>query len=351
MLLKELTDINAVSGNEDRLREYIYSAAQKYADQVTIDSLGNVIAFKKGTLTKHKIMLSAHMDEVGFIVTGYSESGAIKFKNVGGIDSRILLGKNVWVGESKIPGIIGVKPIHLQEKDERTKNTKMSEMYIDIGTGKRERTEKIVSLGDYISFRSDYLELGDCIKAKALDDRVGCYILLDALKHTYSYDLYACFTVQEEVGLRGAETAAYSVNPDLAFVVEGTTCADVPDVEEFEYSTLLGKGAALTIMDRTTYATKNLVDFIYKTAVKNKIDVQFKQTTTGGNDAGSIHLSRSGIKVASISVPCRYIHSPVSMMSKKDFESTANLVKAVLNEMSINQTIIDEIMSGGYINV
>lgn len=351
MLLRELTDLNGISGNEDEVRNFIKQKAAEHADTVKVDSVGNVIAFKKGSSPRFKVMLSAHMDEVGVIVTGYGDAGALKFKPVGGIDERILPGKRVLIGKKRIPGVIGCKPIHLQEKDERKNNIKLRNLYIDIGTEKKEEAEKLVPLGECAAFWSEYMELGDCIKAKALDDRVGCAILLEALKERYSFDLYTCFTVQEEVGLRGSEVAAYCVSPDIALVIEGTTCSDVPGVEKYDYSTNLGQGAALTIMDRTSYADKNLVNYIYKLANRKKIGIQFKQTTTGGNDAGKIQRSRGGVKVASISVPCRYIHSPVSIMSRKDYDSCIQIVKTVLKEFSNNQNVIEIIKNGGSIDV
>jgi len=333
-ILKELTDINGVSGDEGNVREYIKKQIEGYVDEARVDRIGNLIAYKKGKTSGFAVMLSAHMDEVGFIVTGFSENGNIKFKPVGGIDERILPGKRVLVGRKKIPGVIGSKPVHLLEKDERSKVVKIKDMYIDIGCDSRQSAESLVKLGDYIAFFSEYAKLGNSVvKAKALDDRAGCAILIEVLKQSYNFDIYACFTVQEEVGLRGAEVAAYSVKPDIAIVIEGTTCSDVPGVSRQNFSTELGKGAALTIMDRTSYADKTLVDFIYNTAKKNNIDVQFKQTATGGNDAGKIQTSRTGVKVATISVPCRYIHSPVSVMSINDFENCLKLVAVTLQEL------------------
>lgn len=342
MYIKELTELNGVSGNEDEVREYIKKCIKELVDEISIDSMGNLIAFKKGKNSKYKVMLSAHMDEVGFMVTGFGESGVVKFATVGGIDERILPGKRVLVGEKNIPGVIGSKPVHMQEREERNVNIKLKKMYIDIGTDKREETEKLVSLGDYVAFYSPYTQFGEgLVKAKALDDRVGCAILIEALKERYEFDLYACFTVQEEVGLRGSEIAAYTVNPDIALVVEGTTCSDVPGVEKSEYSTVLGDGAALTIMDRTSYPSKNFVNYIFELAQKSKLSIQFKQTNSGGNDAGKIQMSRGGVVTASISVPCRYIHSPVSVMSEKDFNSCRDIVIAVLKDLGKNQHLIE----------
>lgn len=347
MLIKELTDLNGVSGNEKEVRDFIIEKIKNNCDSIKIDSIGNIIAYKKATSSnteKFKVMLSAHMDEVGFIVSGYTDKGFIKFKSVGGIDDRILPGKRVLVGKNKLAGVIGSKPIHQQDKDEREKITKIKNLYIDIGADTKEEAEKLVPLGEFISFDSEFVELGnDCIKAKALDDRVGCAVLIEVLKHRFNFDLYVCFTVQEEVGLRGAQVAAYSVMPDVALVLEGTTCADVPKVEPHECSTILGNGAALTIMDRTCYCDKEMVRFLSSVATKNNIKFQYKQTTTGGNDAGQIQRTGTGVKIASISVPCRYIHSPVSVMSRSDFESVERLTLAALNEMNRDKDFLKNI--------
>jgi len=344
MLIKELTDLNGVSGNEKEVRDFIISKINNLCDSIRVDSIGNIIGFKKGNNSKYKVMLSAHMDEVGFIVSGYTEKGFLKFKPVGGIDDRILPGKKVMVGKKRLCGVIGSKPIHQQDKDERDKISKVKNLYIDIGAESKDEAERLAPLGDFIAFDSEFIEFGkDSIKAKALDDRVGCAVLIEALKHSFEFDMYACFTVQEEVGLRGSQVAAYNVMPDVAFVIEGTTCADVPDVEPFEYSTILGNGAALTIMDRTCYCDKELVQYLNDVAVKNNIKVQYKQTTTGGNDAGQIQRTGTGVKIASISVPCRYIHSPVSVMSRNDFESVERLTICALYEISKDKDFLKSI--------
>ncbi|MDK2800527.1 MAG: hypothetical protein PWP27_1208 [Clostridiales bacterium] len=332
MLLKMLTQAMGVSGNEQEVRDIILKEIHGHCDGITVDRIGNIIAYKKGTANKNKkVMLSAHMDEIGLIVTGITDTGFIKFKPVGGIDSRILLSKKVLIGENKIPGVIGIKAIHLQDPSEREKAIKVKNMYIDIGAKNKEDAEKNVHLGDYIGFDSDYIPFGDnLIKTKALDDRVGCAILIDMLKERYACDLYAAFTVQEEVGLRGAGVAAYTVNPDVALVVEGTTCSDVPGAEEHESATYLGSGPAISIMDRTSYSNKKLSQFLYELAKKNNIKVQYKRTTFGGNDAGKIHVTGEGIPTAAISVPCRYIHSPTSVMSLEDYEACKKVVQLFL---------------------
>lgn len=352
MLLKQLTELNGLSGNEAEVRDFIKNGIEKYSDSINIDSIGNLIAFKKGKSSTCRVMLSAHMDEVGLMAIGYTENGSIRFKQVGGIDERILPGKRVLAGDKRLPGVIGCKAIHLQERDARGNNLKMKNLYIDIGAEKKEDAEKLVKLGDYIAFNSDYLEFGEgCVKAKALDDRVGCAIIMEMLKNRYEFDLYACFTTQEEIGLRGSAVAAYTVKPDIALVIEGTTCSDVPGVEKHEHSTNLGEGAALTFIDRTSYPDRKLVDFLYNTAQKHGIKVQFKKTATGGNDAGKIQLSGSGVKVASISVPCRYIHSPVSVMSMSDYDSCLELVRTSLDELSSDKKTIENILNGGAADV
>lgn len=334
MLLKELTCLNGAAGDEDAVRDYILSNIRPLADLVEVDNMGNVIALKRGESNSKKIMLSAHMDEVAMMVTAIKDDGTLKFSDVGGIDARILMGQKVVVGSNKINGVIGAKPIHMQDKTERVTPLKEKNLYIDIGTSKKEETSEEVKLGEYVYFDSDYVEFGDNrIKAKALDDRVGCAILMEVLKKRYPFDVYVCFTVQEEVGLRGSIVTANKICPDVALVVEGTTCSDVHNVRAGDYSTVLGDGVALTIMDRTTIVDKNLLHYLEKVATENNIKFQYKKTVSGGNDAGSIQRSGRGIRVASISVPCRYIHSPVSVMSKNDFFETQKLAIAFLENM------------------
>jgi endoglucanase len=337
MLLKQLTEVIGVSGNEGSVRDIIVEHIKDYCDEINIDSMGNLIAIKRTDIsTPKRVMISAHMDEVGMIVTGITKDGFIKFKTVGGIDPRILLSKRVLAGTEDIPGVIGVKAVHLQQQEERKVPIKIKDMYIDIGAKNREDAESKIKLGDYIGFESRYKEFGEgLIKAKALDDRVGCAIIIDVLKENFNFDLFACFTVQEEVGLRGAEVAAYTVKPDIALVIEGTTCSDVPGAKEHQYSTTLGDGPAITVLDARTYTDKNLTKSLYETAINNNIKVQYKKSTFGGNDAGKIHLSRGGVPTASISVPCRYIHSPVSVMSIDDYEGCKTLVKKWLNNLEV----------------
>lgn len=331
MLLEQLTSLNGAAGDEGLVRDFIHTQIKPYVDSITIDNMGNVIAFKKGNRNDTKVMLSAHMDEVALMVTSICDDGTLKFKCVGGIDPRILLGLKVVINEAQINGVIGIKPIHMQKSSERKKPVELEKMYIDIGVNSKQEASELVNLGDYVYFNSDYVEFGDNrVKAKALDDRVGCAILMEVLKERYEFDLYACFTVQEEVGTRGSIITSNRICPDVALVIEATTCSDVHNVEPKDYSTILGDGVALTIMDRTAIVDKGLLNTLKDIAEQNGVKYQYKKTVSGGNDAGSIQRSKCGVRVASISVPCRYIHSPVCVMSKNDYNETLELTKLFL---------------------
>lgn len=335
MLLKKLSSAIGVSGYEKEIRQVILSEIKENVDEVKVDIIGNIIAKKKSLDSPYNIVITAHMDEVGLIVKGIEDSGLIRFAAVGGIDSRILVSKIVLIGEARVPGVIGAKAIHMQEPKEREKALDYDNLYIDIGSKSKEETEKVISVGDYISFHSEYLEFGeDRVKAKALDNRVGCSILIDLLKTQLPVNINAVFTVQEEIGLRGAEIAAYQLDSDLVIVLEGTTCSDVADVEPHFQVTTLGRGPAISIMDQTSIYQRKYVQSVIETAKKYNIPWQYRRTTFGGNDAGKFHLSKTGTPCVSIAVPCRYIHSPVSVLSKKDLEATKKLVLRYIEEIS-----------------
>lgn len=332
-MLKRLTEINAVSGNEYEIADFIKAEIAPLCTSVNTDSMGNIIAFKKGKTSNKTVALFAHMDEVGFIVTKITDEGYLKFRAVGGIDPQILVSKNV-VSMNGINGVISFRAVHLSTKEEREKRVKISDLFIDIGAKSKSDAMKYITVGDYFAFKSDYIEFGDdLVKAKALDDRVGCCILIEALKEDLNADLYAVFTVQEEVGLRGAKTASFSLNPDYALVVEGTTCSDITKTPKGKCVTKLGNGAAISVLDSASFANKELRKILIDTAEKNNIKYQYKASTRGGNDAGIIHIQNGGIKTASISVPCRYIHSPVCVMNKNDFNSCRDIVLNFLNEV------------------
>ena len=333
MLLKQLTEASGVSGNEKEVRDLIISEIKDHVDSYRIDRIGNIIAYKKGKSTDKKLMVAAHMDEVGLLASEIDETGLIKFMTVGGVDKRILVSKAVRVGKDKILGVIGSKPIHLQKREESKRALSLDELYIDIGSNSKEETEKIVNIGDYITFDSDYIEFGEgLVKAKALDNRVGCSLLVNLIKEVKDVSFYAVFTVMEEVGLIGAGPAAYEVNPDITLVLEGTLCYDMPKLDTHMVPTYLNKGPAISLIDRTTIFSHTLRKQIVKIAENNTIPYQYRKTAMGGNDSGVIHTSRDGSLTTTISVPCRYIHSPASVMSKSDYDNTYKLLKAILSD-------------------
>lgn len=330
MLLKELANLGAPSGFEDAVRDFIRKHAN--ADEIYTDSIGNLICHKKGN--GKKVMVAAHMDEVGLLITGITDDGFLKFNALGGIETAVLCSKKVFIGEKKVAGIISAKAVHLQKSEEMSTPLKIKNMYIDIGASSRAEAEKKVSLGDAAVFDGKYTLFGNnLVKSKALDDRVGCAILLDLMKETYESDMYFVFTVQEELGTRGAKVAAYNINPDIALVIEGTTCSDVYGSMEHNQVTKLGEGAVITAMDRAAISDRKYYDFIMKLAEENNIKLQVKKTIMGGTDAGAIVCSNTGVKTAVLAVPCRYIHSPVSVMNLADFEALRELSRLVVKNI------------------
>lgn len=328
-MLKEYTQAFGVSGCEKEIRQCIKNKVSPLGD-VRIDSMGNLIVHKKGS--GKRVMVAAHMDEVGFLVTKLFDDGRIRFSTVGGIDPRILISKRIVFGRTGVRGVIGAKPIHLQTPSERTSPVDVKDLFIDIGVSSKEEAEKLVKIGDYAVFESEYVDMGRFIKSKALDDRVGCAIITELLKDEYDLDFYGVFTVQEEVGTRGAAIAAYSIEPEIGIVLEGTTCADIAE-KETDFVTASGEGPAISILDRTSSAHGRLLKRIVETAEKNNIPYQYRRGDVGGNDAGKIHRAKEGCITATISVPTRYIHSPISMINKDDYANTLELVRKVLKSL------------------
>jgi putative aminopeptidase FrvX len=338
MLLKELTLLSGPSGVEDQVRDYIAAAAKSRADEVTVDRLGNVIATKRGTAeSPATVMVCAHMDEVGFLITRIEDSGLIKFGTTGGIDARILLSQRVKIGAHAVPGVIGSMPIHLLKEDDINKPANIDDMFIDIGAGSKADALKLVKPGDWAVFDSGYVEFGDrLIKAKALDDRAGCSLLLEALEGRYEATLVAVFSVMEEIGGVGASAAAFALNPDTAVVLEGTTCADMHGVPDHLKVTVIGRGPALTVMDNSAISSCKLREYLIATANREQIPWQHRAGAFGGTDAGRIQPTRSGVPVVNINVPCRYIHSPISVMSASDYNNALRLLKAFMGGIQQN---------------
>ena len=334
--LFELCRLSGVSGDEDRVREYIREKAAPYADSVRTDALGNLIVFKKGAKsTGNKLLIAAHMDEVGLIVTRITDDGFLKFDFVGGVDRRVAIGKPVVVGENNIPGIIGLKAIHLVKRDEMRKTPKTDALYIDIGAKNKEEALKLVQPGTYGCFVGEPEEFGDgLLKAKAIDDRVGCAIMLSLLKQDLPMDVTFAFTVQEEVGTRGAFGAAFSVTPEIGLVLETTTAANLPDVEPHRQVCAPGKGPVISYMDGATIYDRPLFEKLRDLAEANNIPWQTKEYIAGGNDARTIQRTKSGVRVAAMSAAVRYLHAPTSVGSMADFENMERLVMLFLNDLA-----------------
>lgn len=330
-LLKRLCLANGVSSGEEDVRNIIISEIKDYADEITVDKSGNVVVFKKGESTaKNKLMLSAHTDEVGFIVTSINGDGTLNVDEVGGIDRRVICGKKVTLCESKLSGVFGIKPIHLSKGDSKNNIPELSSMYIDIGAKDKKDAEKYVKPGELVAFEGFYEENEQAVITKALDDRAGCLVLIEMIKSKLPYDMYFTFVVQEEVGLRGAKTAAYTVNPDFSIVVETTTAADVPNVDESKQVCHLGEGAVISFMDRRTIYDKTLYKESFKAATRVGVKAQAKMAVAGGNDAGVINTTNGGVRTIAVSLPCRYLHAPHTMIYKDDLIS----VYQVVNELA-----------------
>lgn len=332
--LKVLSELNGVSGKENAVRDYIISCIDgKHPWQ--IDALGNVIVFKSGAQRpKEKLMLAAHMDEVGFLVNAVTDDGFLKFTTVGGVDARVTFGREVEVGENKIKGAIGTKPPHLLNAEERNVIPSIEDMFVDIGASSKEEALNQIALGDAVCFVSPFAKFGEgFIKGKALDDRAGCSILLDLLDEPLPYDVHIVFTVQEEVGTRGAQTAAYTVNPDKAIVVETTTAADIPSVSGEKRVCLLGNGAVISYMDLGTVYDKTLYDMAFAIGKRKTIPCQTKTMVAGGNDARAIHLSQSGVQTIAVSIPTRYLHSANCVMKESDYLAVKEMVFALAKEI------------------
>lgn len=332
-LLKELCLLNGASGDERAVRDFIISLLPEDCEHYT-DPLGNLIVNKKGARTpKNKVALFAHMDEVGFIATYITDDGYVYAAPVGGVNDSALFGKKVTA--NGVVGVAGGKAMHQCEGDEGKTLPKITDVPLDFGFENKQQAEERLSLGDYIYFKSDFVRFGNkMIKSKALDDRVGVAVMLGLLTEKSEIDYTCVFTVQEEVGTRGATTAAYTVKPDYAIVAESTTASDIPDTPEHKKVCRVGGGAVVSFMDRGTLYNKELYKRAFDIAERNNIPCQTKTVVAGGNDAGAIHKAAGGIKTIAVSLPCRYIHSASSVGSEEDMNSAEMLVRALLKELA-----------------
>ena len=334
-MLKTICELCGTSGREEEVRAFLLSQMPKDV-KTEVDAMGNLYVYKKGRQpAKHRVMLFSHMDEVGFIITYITDDGFLKFAPVGGIDARVVFGKAVTVGEQGICGVIGAKAIHQVPKDARETVPSLEDLYIDIGASSKAEAEQYVSLGDNAYFAVEYEEFGDgFVKSKAIDDRAGNWVMLEMLHSDLPYDMEFCFTVQEEIGTRGATAAAYHAAPDYALVLESTTAADLPDAEGFQKVCEVGKGVVLSFMDGGTVYDHNLYKRGRAIAEQKGIPCQTKTRIAGGNDAAAIHKAAGGIRTLALSVPCRYLHSPSCVAKLEDIESMRQLALALAEEFA-----------------
>ena len=332
-LMKELCALPGPSGCEDAVRAFVLKRVKPFADEIRTDAIGNVMAFRKGRKALDRpVAVCAHMDEVGVIIKKITEDGMLKFGFVGGVDPRVVIGRPVRFGD--VPGVIGIKAVHLTTAAERRTMPKTKNLYIDIGATSRAAAEKLVSLGDYGVFDSAVVEFGDgLIKAKAIDDRVGCAALLRLLEDEPPVDTWFCFTVQEETGLRGAASMAFALDPGFAMVLEGTTAADLAEVEGADAVCRVRGGVVLPFMDGATIYDAELFELLRDACIKRGIPWQTKTRVAGGTDAGRIHRSRAGVRVCAAAAPVRYIHSPSSVAAKADCEAVLAAARAFLEEL------------------
>ena len=337
MILETLSNAFGPSGCETEVRAAIRDAIKDHVDDLRVDHLGNLLAIQKGTASELTVMVAAHMDEVGLMVTYADDAGMLHFTILGSIDDRVLPAERVLVGPSRVPGVIAIKPVHKTTPEERNKVVKAEQLVIDIGATSKSDAEASVKKGDYVVFATTFRDLGDTVCGKAFDDRAGCAVLVELVKRgPYPFTFRPVFTTMEEIGLRGARVAGFAVNPDAAFVLEGTICDDSPKERDESPTTELGKGPAISLADPSTIADRRLVKLLLDTAAAEGISCQFKQPGKGGTDAGAIHLAREGVPTVPVSVPCRYIHSPVSLLHKRDFAQTVDLLAAALRRLPDN---------------
>ena len=333
-LLKKLCETPGAPGFEAPIRELIIDEISSFVDNLSVDNMGNVIALKKGKqpATK-KIMLAAHMDEIGFIVTHIDDNGFIRFAPLGGFDPKTLTAQRVIIhGEKDVVGVLGTKPIHVMSAEERNKVVKLEDFFIDCGLSK-EDLEKSIAIGDPITRQRELIEMGDCVNCKSLDNRVSVYILIETLKQLSETDLdvYAVFTVQEEVGIRGAQVAAHQINPDFGIAIDTTIAYDLPGAQPHERVTDLGKGTAIKILDASTICDPRMVKFLKSVADENEIKWQPEVLTAGGTDtAGVQRMGKSGAIAGAVSIPTRHLHQVIEMVHKSDVSASIELLVKAL---------------------
>ena len=338
-ILETLSNIPALAGHETEVRRTIRPWVKDHVDEMRVDALGNLITRKRGADPDNplRVLVTAHMDEVGMAVVGYTSDGSLRFDTMGGISARLLPGLRVVVGEDKLPGVIGLTAIHRTKRENFKKSPPIEGLAVDIGASKKEEAEKPRAARHAHRLCDEVPAIGPSVMGKAFDDRAGCAILTTLLQgERFPFELHGVFTVQEEVGLRGALVAAYATDPHVGFALEGTLADDLPKKEEDKDTSStaeLGKGPAITVMDRSYVTPPRLLQHIVQTAEAEEIPYQLKQPGISGTEAGAIHRARGGVPSVTIAVPCRYIHAPVSLTRRSDIEHTAQLVRATLKRL------------------
>ncbi len=332
-LFKELCESRGVSGDEQNVRSVIEQNITGFCESYT-DKVGNLICFKRGKQQGKSLMVCAHMDEVGFIVTYINDDGTLCFGAVGGVDPCVVIGRQVRVGKNLIYGVVSSPAVHNLSAQQRESSPKFDDLCIDIGADSKEEAEKHVSLGDCVYFQSDFTQLGERrVKSKAIDDRAGCAVMVELMKQELEYDTFFVFTVREEIGLRGAGVATHAIKPDFAIVLEATTAGDIEGVTGHRRVCELGKGPVVGFMDRSTMYDRELYNLAFETARENNIPCQTKTMIAGGNDAGIIHTTGTGVRTIAVSVPCRYLHSASCLIDYSDFENVYRLTKLLIKRI------------------
>ena len=337
--LEKLSNASGVSGREDEVRDLMIKFLKPFVDEVREDKLGNVIGIRKGKKNAPKVMLAAHMDEIGLLTQLISKEGFLHFAKIGGIDDRILPAQKVIIYTQKGPlhGIIGSKPPHIQREEERKKVITQDQLFIDVGAKNQEEARKMgTRIGDPIGFDIKFAKVGkDIVIGKAFDDRIGCAVMIEAMKKLKNpiCSVSAVGTVQEEVGLRGAATAAFGVHPDVGIAIDVTVAGDVPRVKETEAPIKMRKGPSLTVADRGLITHPKVLRLLTDAAEENRIPYQLETGLAGSTDAARICLTREGVPSGVISIPTRYIHSPTAMLSIKDAENSVKLTVAAIQKI------------------
>ncbi len=336
-LLKAICETPGVPGYEQRIRELVIREVKPLVDELEVDNLGNVLAIKRGR-ERRRVMVGAHMDEIGFIVNHIDDDGFVRFLPLGGFDPKTLTSQRVIVhGSRDLIGVMGTKPIHLMKQEERQKAVPISEYFIDMGM-RREEVEKYISIGDPITRERELIEMGDCVNSKSIDNRVSVFILIEALRALKDvevpYDIYGVFTVQEEVGLRGAISSAHLIDPDFGFGLDVTIAFDVPGSQPHERVTTLGGGAAIKIMDGTVISDYRMVNYLKKLARENGVKWQLELLPAGGTDtAGIQRAGKKGAIAGAISIPLRHIHQTIELAHKEDIQHCIDLLRLGLSHL------------------